>query len=208
MAAMVGRACALCDAVRSRSSFVSTKRDSTPVTLADFAAQMLVSLELRRAFGGSVRLLSEEDVSYLEDEALREAVCSTVREFAPPSLRELADTDMLARAAEVSISSGESSPPPPGSSGWFVLDPIDGTRGFTRTEGGGDSQYAIGLAFVDKGKGPTAGAIGLPNWRWPIAIAVDSGAARPTLFSPRAGGVIAWCDLHWARGGGEKAVCT
>ena len=58
-----------------------------------------------------------------------------------------------------------------GSSPYFILDPIDGTKGFIRGE---EHQYAIGLALIEGGH-PTLGVVACPNLRFP--------SVRPTVPS-------------------------
>lgn len=44
---------------------------------------------------------------------------------------------------------------------YWILDPIDGTRGFVR---GGDALYVVGLALVVEGE-IVLGVMGCPNWQ-------------------------------------------
>jgi histidinol-phosphate phosphatase family protein len=89
----------------------------------------------------------------------------------------------------------------PGASARWVLDPIDGTRGFLR---GGDAQYAVGLALLDDDSagGPLLGVLALPNWQLPPASAACRGAV---LAACRGGG--AWVRALAEGAPWERAAC-
>ena len=107
-----------CD-VTAGLSFIK-EGDSTPVTAADFGIQGLIAQELQRAFPGD-RFMGEEDASDLrDDDALRALALRLCNNFGG----ETSEDEFLAAVdsgLEPSRGSGERC---------WVLDPIDGTKGF------------------------------------------------------------------------------
>lgn len=125
-----------------------TKGDRSPVTVADFAAQAIVSLRLAEADAG-VPLVGEEDAAALRSEDAadrRERVCRAVE-----AVTGIADAEVILSAIDRGVYGGG-----PRGRHW-VLDPIDGTKGFLR----GD-QYAVALALVEDGA-VQLGVLGCPN---------------------------------------------
>jgi 3'(2'), 5'-bisphosphate nucleotidase len=122
------------------------KGDRSPVTLADLAAQVVVSLRLAQGFPDDP-LLAEEDSAALADSAdMRDRVLEQAREhFASLSKDELIGA--LDRGDHRGGGAGR----------YWVLDPIDGTKGFLR----GD-QYAVAVALVVDGN-VVVGVLGCPN---------------------------------------------
>jgi HAL2 family 3'(2'),5'-bisphosphate nucleotidase len=100
------------------------KVDSSPVTVADLAVQALIALGLYRAFPED-SILAEESTESLTDSVLR-----TVRKAIEPYTETWSDETVRAcfRPQQRSVRR-------------WILDPIDGTKGFLR----GD-QFAIALA--------------------------------------------------------------
>lgn len=143
-------ACKLCQDIQSThlSGGVITKSDKSPVTIADFGAQALISDRLNATFP-DILLIAEEDSRLLRQKGnapLKEAVTAHVRRFRP----HLSQSQIL---EAISAGSGEIVP----KGRFWTLDPIDGTKGFLR----GD-QYAVALAFVDGGH-VVLGVLGCPN---------------------------------------------
>jgi 3'(2'), 5'-bisphosphate nucleotidase len=143
-------ACALCEAVRAtfHPHGVLEKRDRSPVTIADFGAQAVISHHLALSFPKDP-LMAEESSDMLrqaENAELRHLVNDHVHRILP----ELQDDGVL---AAIDRGSGKG-----GAKGRFwTLDPIDGTKGFLR---GG--QYAVALALVEDGQ-VVVGVLGCPN---------------------------------------------
>lgn len=139
------------------------KDDRSPVTVADFGAQAVVSHLLEQAFPEDP-LVGEEDASALRSgpAELRDAVAARVREVLP-SLDPDAVLDAIDRGRA-----------PGGRQGRFwTLDPIDGTKGFLRLE-----QYAVALALVEDGE-VVLGVLGCPN----LPVRADQpGGERGCLF--------------------------
>ncbi|XP_059653466.1 SAL1 phosphatase-like isoform X1 [Cornus florida] len=137
---------------------VQSKSDKSPVTVADYGSQALVSFVLERELPSeSFSLVAEEDSGDLRKEGAQETleritklVNETIANDGTYNISPLSAEDVLA-----AIDSGKSEG---GSHGrHWVLDPIDGTKGFVR----GD-QYAIALALLDEGK-VVLGVLACPN---------------------------------------------
>jgi 3'(2'), 5'-bisphosphate nucleotidase len=121
------------------------KGDRSPVTLADLAAQIVVSRRLAEVYPGDP-LLAEEDSDALNaSPEMADRVLDEVG-LRIPGLQMEAMIEALDRGGHTG-----------GSDRYWVLDPIDGTKGFLR----GD-QYAIALALVEKGR-VVVGVLGCPN---------------------------------------------
>jgi len=148
--AAVEKASRLCRSVQSclDDSESMSKQDRSPVTVADFGAQAVVTHVLRTALP-DVPLVGEEDASELRDPAnaaLCERVVEAVREIEP---------DLTAEAVLDLIDYGTYGGGPTGRH--WTLDPIDGTKGFLRGE-----QYAVALALIEDGE-VVLGVLGCPN---------------------------------------------
>ena len=144
------KGCRLCEAVRSHllSNEAIGKEDGSPVTVADFGVQAVVSRHLATAFP-NVPLVGEEDAGLLrqgENALLKEVVVNHVKRITP----DQKDHEIL---EAIDRGSGEGGP----QGRFWTLDPIDGTKGFLR---GG--QYAVALALVKEGE-VILGVLGCPN---------------------------------------------
>jgi len=146
----VFKGCRLCEAVRSHllSNETIGKEDGSPVTVADFGVQAVVSRHLAASFP-NVPLVGEEDAGLLrqgENALLKEAVVDHVKRITS----DQRDHEIL---EAIDRGSGEGGP----KGRFWTLDPIDGTKGFLR---GG--QYAVALALVEEGE-VILGVLGCPN---------------------------------------------
>jgi len=120
------------------------KEDRSPVTVADWASQAVVALEM----GADVPLVGEEDAGALraaESAALRTRVADAVSHALGRRVSEAACLD--------AIDCGRAEPGPR----FLTLDPVDGTKGFLRQQ-----QYAISLALIERGA-VELGVVGCPN---------------------------------------------
>lgn len=143
-----------------------TKDDYSPVTVADFAVQALVALQLKETLGSLV-LVGEETAADLHEDrsrGLRDAVVAAVREIRP-GLAERAVLDAI------DLGNHDAS-----GSAYWTLDPVDGTKGFLR---GG--QYAISLGYIEAGE-VVLGALGCPNLGADFAQPFDQPAQHGSLF--------------------------
>ncbi|KAL9462466.1 hypothetical protein AB3S75_000468 [Citrus x aurantiifolia] len=127
-------------------SDVQSKNDKSPVTVADYGSQALVSFALQKEFPSEpFSLVAEEDSKDLCKDGAQETleritklVNETLASDGAYNTSTLSTEDVI-RAIDGGKSEG-------GSHGrHWVLDPIDGTKGFVR----GD-QYAIALALLDE----------------------------------------------------------
>lgn len=146
-----------------------TKGDRSPVTVADFAAQAIVSLRLEAA-DPALPLVGEEDAAALrtvEGAERRAQVCKTVE-----AVTGVSDEGAILAAIDRGVYAG-------GAAGrHWTLDPIDGTKGFLR----GD-QYAVALALIEDGE-VKLGVLGCPN--------LEHRDARGAVFwATRGGGAFA-----------------
>ena len=146
----VRKASLLCRSVQAEwagSGDQLLQQDRSPVTVADFGAQAVVSLTLRGRFP-EIPIVGEETAEALRGEGggeLRERVIRAVRAVG-----------LDASAAEIldAIDSCADGGGPQGQR--WVLDPIDGTKGYLRKQ-----QYAVALALLDQGD-VVLGVLGCP----------------------------------------------
>ncbi len=144
----VERAARLCRAVQAgiRPETLE-KRDRSPVTVADFGSQAVVCRTIDEAFP-SDPIIAEED-----GHMLREAGNDAVVDLVARHVR-----DVIPDAAKGSILQWIDRG---GSRGvhdrFWTLDPIDGTKGFLRSD-----QYAIAVALIEQGAVRVA-ALACPN---------------------------------------------
>lgn len=152
------------------------KEDRTPVTVADLAVQAVVSGALAERFPADP-LMAEEESRALREPAWKDLLAQVtehvhlVRSERPSSSVIL---DWIERGQH---------PIDPQNRYW-VLDPVDGTKGFLRKE-----QYAIALALVERGE-VLLGVLACPNL--PGALNRESSLQGPALgqlyAAARAGG--------------------
>jgi len=163
---VVAEACGLARRVQERIAATGdavTKADRSPVTVADLAIQVLVSERLAERFPGD-GLLAEEDTAVIDSDP---AVAEQVLELSRTALPGLSAAGMR-RALGRGDHAG-------GVARHWVLDPVDGTKGFLR----GD-QFAVALALVDGGR-LAAGALGCPK-----LLPADGAGGEGSIFSAEA----------------------
>jgi len=144
----VRAASAICTQVQSElvSADSLEKKDRSPVTVADYAVQAVVSASLAAAFP-DIPLVGEEDASELRQSPLLSSVCTYARSVLPALDSDDAVCDAIDRGGHAGGANGR----------FWTLDPIDGTKGFLRL-----GQYAIALALIEDGE-VVAGVLGCPN---------------------------------------------
>lgn len=134
------------DIQNNLTSEAITKKDKSPVTIADFSAQALIGKLLQEHLPDDL-LVGEESGDILSNpdqtENLNQIVLS-LSQYYPNTSRE---------DAVNWINIGNSTP----TSKYWVLDPIDGTKGFLR-----GNQYAVALALIIDSV-IEIGIIGCPN---------------------------------------------
>ncbi|GMV93822.1 MAG: 3'(2'),5'-bisphosphate nucleotidase [Candidatus Hydrogenedentota bacterium] len=125
-----------------------TKKDKSPVTVADFAAQALVGCLLDKSYPNDP-LVAEENSAHLREPDNRENLNNVVKFVG----RHLAYATPETVCQWIDHGGQDSA------NRFWTLDPIDGTKGFLR----GD-QYAVALALIVDGK-VQVGVLGCPNLR-------------------------------------------
>ncbi len=164
--AAVTKAMRVCGAVQAKlvTADTLTKKDKSPVTVADFASQAVVCAAIAQAFPDDP-IVGEETAGELRQpdaKPLRDAVVLAAR-------REMAgacESDILS-AIDRGGADGAADR-------YWTLDPIDGTKGFLR---GG--QYAVALALIVNHQ-VVFGVLGCPN--------VESLGEKGTIFLATRGG--------------------
>ena len=129
-----------------RPSDRQTKGDNSPVTVADYVAQCIVMHRLTEVLGEQP-LIAEETADLLRDDAsapLRRRIMAGAAAFVP----SLTETSLLDTLDGGRTAAGDT---------YWVLDPIDGTRGFLQ-----GAQFCVALALMKKGR-PILGLLGCPN---------------------------------------------
>lgn len=167
------KACRLCMTVQSAlvSEETMTKRDKSPVTVADFGAQAVICRELKKAFP-EIPIVAEEDSAELRTEEGR-GMTGAILEYVSAILPGL-DEEALIEA----IDSGGHTGGPRGQ--FWTLDPIDGTKGFLR----GD-QYAVAVALIENGD-VVLGVLGCPNL--PLDLGEPDGERGCVLMAVKGDG--------------------
>jgi 3'(2'), 5'-bisphosphate nucleotidase len=122
------------------------KDDRSPVTVADFSVQALAARRIS-LYSPQIPLVAEESAVLLKNPAaapLLEQIAAHVGEFEP-------EIDPAQILNWIDRGQGQTS------ERFWVLDPVDGTKGFLR-----DAQYAVALALVEGGS-VTLGVLGCPR---------------------------------------------
>jgi 3'(2'), 5'-bisphosphate nucleotidase len=149
-----------------------SKEDKSPVTVADFAAQALVSKRLLETFP-DMGFVGEESTEWLGSESgadTLEQITHFVRMFEP-----------LATSHDICQWIGRGAGEPVGD--FWTLDPVDGTKGFLR----GD-QYAVALGFIRGGQ-VRVGALGCPELG--ANVQPDKGGSGTVVVARRTSGCFA-----------------
>jgi len=158
-AKIVAEVCGLTRRVQNRivaAGDALTKGDRSPVTLADLAAQVVVSSRLVESFPGDPLLAEEDSVALDASPDMAERVLDHAGKHISGITREA-----MVEALDRGDHTGEGER-------YWVLDPIDGTKGFLR----GD-QYAIALALIERGR-VVVGVLGCPNLQAPADAALQT----------------------------------
>lgn len=137
-----------CDRVQKtvKGADVCKKRDCSPVSIADYGSQAIISIMLANAFPQDP-ILGEEDIDllYRRPEMRREVFRST-RDYIPG-----------AKEDEVLHAIDRCSRPKNFADRFWTLDPIDGTKGFLQKR-----HYAIALSLIEEGE-VVLGVLACPN---------------------------------------------
>ncbi|KAK2736898.1 hypothetical protein FQN57_000501 [Myotisia sp. PD_48] len=143
---------------RSNAKGTLSKDDTSPVTIGDFGAQALIIQAIRKNFPDDAIVAEEEASSLRENKALSGQIWDLVKEtrLTDNESDQLIGGPMPSESFMLdTIDSGNSAGGPKGRI--WALDPIDGTKGYLRSE-----QYAVCLALIEDGD-VKVGVIGCPN---------------------------------------------
>lgn len=128
-----------------------SKKDSSPVTVADFSIQAYIAQQLAQQFPKDP-LVAEERSEILRKPEARKTLKSVTQYVG--TLLPGADADEICRW--IDLGAGEAR------GRFWTLDPIDGTKGFIR----GD-QFAVALALIEDGQ-VQCGVLGCPRLKLPF----------------------------------------
>ncbi len=146
----VRKACSLAQRMQGtlEALDVVNKEDLSPVTITDFSCQALINMHLLEAFPHDA-IMGEEDALFLrnpQNNLIKTKVLEQIKQLSP-SLKEEEVLDAIDKGGCEGGAKGR----------FWVLDPIDGTRGFIHNE-----QYAVALALVEEGN-VVLGVLGCPR---------------------------------------------
>ncbi|MBN1755219.1 3'(2'),5'-bisphosphate nucleotidase [bacterium] len=170
---VVRKASSLCMKVREGLTEEDSmkKFDHSPVTVADIGSQVVITMELLRAFP-DIPIVAEEDSASLgQNEELLDKVWHYTGQYLPGHDRGVI-IELLEHGRGEPSSSGR----------YWTIDPVDGTKGFLR----GD-QYAIALALVEDGE-VVLGILGGP--KYPVEPNNPNTLRGCIFYATRTGG--AW----------------
>lgn len=141
----VEAAARLCEAVRAdmilgKGAGKLDKKDRSPVTVADFGAQAVVCGIVGDAFPGD-SIVGEEDSHALREGENARHLAAVTRFVSDVGAMAGSPPDAQTVCGWIDRGNGEAM------GRYWVLDPIDGTKGFLR-----NAQYAIALALIDNGE--------------------------------------------------------
>lgn len=146
--AAIVKACDIAKNIQKRltKQDVIFKEDSSPVTIADFVTQVAINFSLLQGFP-SYPIMGEEDELFLKTHPYVKArVLEELAHFYPL----LTENDIFDLLAQGNYDGGKKGR-------FWVVDPIDGTKGFVERE-----QYAVAIALIDNGE-VILGGLGCPS---------------------------------------------
>lgn len=149
------------------------KEDKSPVTLADFSSQLLVSHFLHQSFPGD-RLLAEENIGDLQER--KQALLEPLGRILSNYLGQVSIPDMIATQQSHRAAAN--------SRRTWALDPIDGTKGFLRGE-----QFVVALSLMEDNI-PVLGVLGCPN----LNLNAEPDASGPGVIAYAVKGKGAWME--------------
>jgi 3'(2'), 5'-bisphosphate nucleotidase len=160
---------AICEQVQKqlvRADGLTAKAGAEPVTIADYASQAIINHFIADAFPKHA-VISEESSKHLRGQA--DAIQRWVAEVVSRAASEAVSFDDLCRWLD---HRGDEN------SEWrWTIDPIDGTKGFLRSE-----QYAVAIGLVRDGT-PHLGVLACPS-----LASLDGSATGVLLHAVRGAG--------------------
>lgn len=167
------RAALLTLAVQSEMPDRMDKTGKEPVTIADFGAQAVIGALLQAEFPGD-RVVAEESAADFEKLADHDQQAAVIRHVG-----QALDADVSSSQVAKWLDFGRDAT----SSRMWMIDPIDGTKGFLRKE-----QFAIAIGFAIGGQ-LVAGALACP--RLPVDPHQPDGEYGLILTAARGAGTTA-----------------
>ena len=161
------------------------KSDRSPVTVADYALQALVGKRIRDEYPGAVLVAEESSETIRKPE--NSGISGVITKFLNESIPEVTPQEMQ---DWTDIGSSETE------ERYWVLDPIDGTKGFLR-----NAHYVVALALIEEGE-LILGILGCPS----LDLTPDANGWTYSL-TPEGPGVILYAqkDLGtWIKGKGRN----
>jgi 3'(2'), 5'-bisphosphate nucleotidase len=144
-----------------------SKEDQSPVTVADFASQALVGSQFSRHLPHESLMAEESSQRLRADPSTLNRVTEEVSQVHP-------------RTSSAKVCEWIDRGAMPAAYRFWILDPVDGTKGFLR----GD-QYVVALALIEDG-GVTLGAMSCPNLN--IDLEPDIGGPGCVVYAQRGQG--------------------
>lgn len=176
----------LCRTVQQQlsSSETAGKQDDSPVTVADYGAQALVAWVLQQADPATkLSMVAEEDSTDLVSPAGGAMLTRITQLINSVLATEVEESPQLTEQQVVElIELGQSAGGADGRH--WVLDPIDGTRGFV-----GMRQYAVCLGMLQEGE-VVLGVLGCPNLPQATVGDDDGGAGAAERSSAEGVGCL------------------
>ena len=173
------------------------KPDHSPVTVADYASQALLTATVARSFPED-HFLGEESATELRRnpllaEQVWNLVSETLRQSPHPEAavllrEELKGTDDVLRYIDLG---GEGIGGPESGRLW-VMDPLDGTAAFMK-----GAQYAVCLALLQDGK-QQLGVVGCPNLPFEADFSSDTHVSESAVDSNGYGSLVSAVKDHGA----------
>lgn len=140
------RACVLAETLREKFKSQSIlKSDKSPVTIADYAVQALIGGLLEKVFPGDI-LVGEENAELLKSH--HSELLPEIQNHLATFLPETSQEKILKWVGQGKLIAGQRA---------WILDPIDGTKGFIR-----GSQYAVSLGLLENNV-VKVGVLGCPK---------------------------------------------
>ncbi|KAI0405400.1 carbohydrate phosphatase [Xylaria palmicola] len=151
------------------------KDDLSPVTIADFAIQALLTATIHSVFPGD-KFVGEESAAELrENPSLQNRVWELLLRLQDDEANSLCKLPQSPeQMCEMIDKCGHGEPGGPGSGRIWVFDPIDGTKTFVRREA-----YAINVALLQDGR-QVLSVVGCPTLPANADGPVDNSTVDPT----------------------------
>eukprot|EP01096_Ripella_sp_DP13-Kostka_P010825 TRINITY_DN4324_c0_g1_i1.p1 TRINITY_DN4324_c0_g1~~TRINITY_DN4324_c0_g1_i1.p1 ORF type:complete len:385 (+),score=185.13 TRINITY_DN4324_c0_g1_i1:45-1157(+) len=195
----VAKASVLCSYIQKRldEESVQTKSDLSPVTIADYASQALISSIILSHLSDHPIVGEESGKKLLKNPGLTEKVLGFTRELIPELTAAASEEEAKQKLADVIEQASWKSSASDLPRRWWTLDPIDGTLGFLRK-----GQYAVALALMEDNQ-PIMGLLGCPEL--PESFDVEGGNKGSVLIAVKGQGAYSF-ELENIKEGNFEAI--